>query len=523
MKAKFLCILITNIILILFSITAQAAEYREADKEVNASDILTHIEMGEDVNLDNCSITGEFTASKTSTVPNPLYYRLLQAGVSKNCLIKWGCNENLHIFESNLTIINTNFQKNVDLSNVFFQNSVDFERVTFNGSVNFSWTTFNDSAVFERATFNDSANFMGANCYDSAVFERATFKDSANFMFSNFYGFANFDFTKFKKYSDFSFTKFKKPSEFFSAIFDNSSSFNMATFDDCALFEEANFKGSANFASSKLNYSHFYRTTFYSDADFRGASFNFAGFEKTTFYNVADFSWMFCHDIANFNYVTFNDSVNFMGARFENYSDFYSAIFNNAADFSMVTFNSTAYFERVTFKNSADLRVPSTSKNIIVTDVKTCEIFRKSFNENSLYNDADNMYYNYRKLSMDEEDISFSKSIDFISWITSGFGTKLEYTCGCIIAIILFFAFLYKNPGLSFLYWIIALQFFDANIQILKPDEYRSRNKESKTTEVSLKLYWGSPGIYKSSEKTENKKSPSNLDFYIIASMHSLD
>ena len=179
----------------------------------------------------------------------------------------------------------------------------------------------------------------------------------------------------------------------------------------------------------------------------------------------------------------------------------------------MVTFNSTAYFERATFKNSADLRVPSTSKNIIVTDVKTCEIFRKSFNENSLYNDADNMYYNYRKLSMDEEDISFSKSIDFISWITSGFGTKLEYTCGCIIAIIFFFAFLYKNPGLSFLYWIIALQFVDENIQILKPDEYRSRNKESKTTEVSLKLYWGSPGIYKSSEKTENKKSPTNLDF----------
>ena len=73
MKANFLCILITNIILILFSITAQAAEYRETDKEVNASDILTHIEMGEDVNLDNCSIAGEFTASKISTVPNPFY------------------------------------------------------------------------------------------------------------------------------------------------------------------------------------------------------------------------------------------------------------------------------------------------------------------------------------------------------------------------------------------------------------------------------------------------------------------
>lgn len=511
MKASFFCFFLTLIIIILLSTTAQAAEYREVDKEVNASDILTHIEMGEDVNLVNCSIVEELNVSKKKTVPNPLYYRLLQAGVSKDSIIKWGCSENLHIIESNLTIINTTFQKNVDLSNVFFQNPVDFERVTFNGSVNFSWTTFNDSVGFSRATFNDSANFMGSNFYDFANFSRATFKDSANFIFSNFYGFANFDFTNFKNNSNFSFAHFKNTSEFFSATFDNSSSFNMATFNDYAYFERATFQGSANFASSKIKNAYFYEAIFYNDVDFIMATFNFANFESATFYNVADFSWTFCSDNANFNYVTFNDSVNFMGARFENYSDFYSVIFNNAADFSVVTFNNTANFAGVTFKDSADLRVPSTSKNILVPDVKTCEIFRQSFNEKSLYKDADNMYYNLRKITMDEEDISFSKLIDFISWVTCGFGTRLEYTFSCIIAIIIFFAFLYKNPGISLLYWVIALQFADAKIQILKPDEYKSIYEKSKNTELSLKLYWGKPGIY-ISDRTENKKLPSNLD-----------
>ncbi len=513
MRVSFYCFLLT-FLFFLVSISAQATEYREVDKEVNASDILKHTEMGEDINLDNCNVVGELNASKIKTVPNPLYYRLLQAGVSNDSITNWGCNENLHIIESNLTIINTTFQNKVDLSNTLFQNSVDFERAAFNGSVDFSWTTFNGSANFKGSTLNNSADFKYVRFKNSSNFKGSTFNSDADFQSAVFYDFADFTSATFNNSADFFWANFYGLAEFAFVYINNNSNFNDATFNNDADFQSATFNNDADFMGSNFNNgADFQSATFNNSARFVGAAFKKdSGFMGSYFNNGADFSMAIFYYPIYFMGSNFNNDANFYLTNFSNTSNFKLATFDNLADFSSAMFYNSTDFSSLTLSSSADFKLPSTYENIVITDGKTCEIFRKLFNEKSLYEDADRIYYNFRKITMDEEDISLSKLIDFISWVTCGFGTKLEYTFGCIIAIIIFFAFLYKNPGLSLLYWIIALQFVDAKIKILKPDEYKSRYKESGTTELSLKLYWGSPGIYKLAEKVENEKLPSDWD-----------
>jgi len=462
MKAKPFCILLTLIVIVLLSTTAQAAEYRKADKEVNASDILSHIEKGNDINLYNCSIVGDLDTSKIKlkTVSNQRVYSPVYGSVDEydelnflGALNSWE-NKNFHLIENNISITNSNFEDNVN-----------FSYVIFNGSVDFHFSNFNRSVIFGPATFNNYVEFVCAT---------------------------------FNNYADFSSTTFNISSDFNGATF-NHVAFGAATFNNQHPdFSNSKFNGTTYFTFSRFNHSaDFSFTTFKDIAHFNGVFFN---------HSSHDFSYP-----VNFGYTTFEDYADFRFASFNNYGTFWHATFNSA-DFEGATFNDDAIFEDNTFDNSAVFTPPDTSGKIY-TDQKACEFFRKAYNNLARYTDADNVYYTYRKQLMDKESLSFTKVFDILSWVTCGFGTKLKYTTSLIVVIIIFFAFLYKNPGLSLLYWIIGLQFIDANIQILKPDEYRSINKENKTTEITFKLYWGKPGIYRLTERTENKKSPSNLDF----------
>jgi hypothetical protein len=475
MKARSLCILLTNIVLILLSTTAQAAEYRGVDKEVNASDILTYIEMGEDINLDNCSIVGELTASKLKTVPNPLYYYLVNLDSNNNLYISSGNRKPLHVIESNITIRNTIFERNVDLSYVLFKNSTFFEGSTFNNSANFKGSIFNNSAYFEKVKFNNSANFEGSTFNNSAdffestfenstayaVFTKSTFNNSANFgavVFNNSPNFrkatfkdsAYFEDSKFDNATYFPASTFEKGACFSGSIFNDSADFRGSTFNDSADFFGSTFNDFADFDGSTFNSAYFYESTFNNPADFHGSTFNSAYFYESTFNNSADFHGSIFND-SDFGKSTFNYFVDFSLSVFNNFTDFREAAFKDSTYFEESTFVDSAHFEGATFDNSAFLGMPETSENIF-TDGRTCELFRKSYNNLARYADANNIYYNFRIESMNDKSISISKLIDFLSWVTCGFGTKLEYTIDWIIGIIIIFAFIYKwdwkTPGI---------------------------------------------------------------------------
>jgi hypothetical protein len=365
MKARSLCILLTLFVILSLSTTAQATEYSEVGKEVNARDLLKHIENGDNVNLYNCTIVGELNASnmKLEKVTNPKFSELLIAGNQKeDLLIWWGIRENLFVIKSNIAIEQTIFEDAVDFSNVEFESYADFKADTFNSPTN-----------FKADVFKDSANFIGA-----------TFKDSTDFDSATFYNLAYFNYATFYSYINFNYATFNEEAHFYNATFNNLADFHYATFKDSTDFDSATFSEEAHFCPTTFN----------------------------------------GHTI--FNSTTFKNSADFDSATFNNPTDFYSTNFNDPAEFIL----------------------PETSNNIF-TDGKMCEFFRRCYNDETRYTDADNIYYNFRKRSMDEKGISFSKLIDFLSWFTCGFGTNIYFTLRCAAFIVSFFAIIYRNPGVS--------------------------------------------------------------------------
>ena len=221
-----LYILLLTLVVSVLTTVVQATEYREVNTIVNASDILNHIEKGNDVNLTNCHIFGELNLSKIKLemVPNPLFNILLnRRHDDRKQLINHGINENLSVISSRIIIQNSTFENKLDLSNTQFNTSVDFDSATFNNSANFraatfkaadfSGTTFNNSADFDSATFNSSAFFGGTTFNNAAYFEKATFK-AAEFIGTNFSNSADFSGTTFNNFANFALAKFNDAAEF---------------------------------------------------------------------------------------------------------------------------------------------------------------------------------------------------------------------------------------------------------------------------------------------------------------------
>jgi uncharacterized protein YjbI with pentapeptide repeats len=320
------CIFLLTFAIFLLPMAAQAEEYREINKEVNASDISMHIENGDDIVLDNCSIVGELNVNsiKLKTIPNLT-------------------------IESNITITNSTFLDNVSFSNVKFNHSINFSSTNITGDADFNYAIFNGNAYFVAAIFNSYTDFSYANFNSGANFPNAKFKDYVVFSYVNITGDAD--------------------------------------------FSNANFNGVADLCS--VNYN-----------------------------GKADFSFVNFNDVADFANVNFNGCANFCDANFN---------------------GDTSYFSNVSFNGDVYLWQPETSDNIIF-DGKTCKFFIDYYNNEAQYEDADNVYYNYRKYVHDQKALNdLSKWTNILSWITCGYGVRLSHTICCVGFIIGFFA--------VFIYW----------------------------------------------------------------------
>ena len=389
-----------SLVILLLSTATQATEYREVNKEVKASEILKHIENGEDIYLENCSIVGELNISaiKLKTVPNPDFYKLLNEEDPKEVLVFYGINENRSIVQSNIKIKNS-----------FFENGLDLSCTTFNAPIDFDGTTFNDSADFNGSNFNASANLS-----------RSTFNIHA----------------------DFAWTTFNAPTYFSWARID--------TWIEVGTY---------------FNNADFTRSTFNAPVNFEGSAFN---------------------DFANFACTTFNDSVR-LGTDFYAPADFTWTTFNAPVNFEGSAFNDFANFAWTTFNDSGDFEGPETFKKIITSDEKTCDLFRKFYKNEARYDDADKIYYDYRKFAQDNKDWTLpSKWMDFLSWATCGYGLRLSHTIWCGVLILLFFTYVYNRQ-----YTTVSVVGIKNKVQ-------------------PIRVYWKESGIYRLSDEAE-KKSPVSL------------
>ena len=269
MKARSLvyCILLSTFVILLLSTATQATEYRENNTEVNASEILTHIENGEYINITNCHIVGELNVSnvKLKTVPkleNPDHMYFIDNEEWE--IYDSGVNEELKVVESNISIHDSLFENNIDFSNVKFNNTVvSFSRTNFTGSVNFNEVNFAGYADFKSVNFRGPVYFKLANFTDDSYFDFAIFSGPVYFKgakFNNYSLFAgatffdsvHFNSVNFNGSSDFRNAKFKHSTYFNYAVFNSSSNFWIAEFKDFAYFNGADFKSSVNFEGCQV-------------------------------------------------------------------------------------------------------------------------------------------------------------------------------------------------------------------------------------------------------------------------------
>lgn len=432
MKAKFLVSFIglSILVFLLCSTAAQATEYREINKEVNAGDILKHIEKGEDINLVNCSIVGELNLSshKFKTILNPAYTESLNEGFSEVYLIELELPENISVVESNIKIKRS-----------IFKNDVKFSLAEFNGSVDFSGTNFSAPVYFSGTNFNAPVNFSGTNFNELADFDFATFNGPANF------GMAPLT---------------DSPHILVRSYFNDYADFNFATFNAPVDFDSAFFNGSADFSSQFNNFS-------------------------------------------NFEGVIFNNSADFSGSTFNNSADFNFATFCNSAYFSDSTFNNSAYFNFATFNSSAEFKGPYKFKKIITNDGVNCNLFRTYSKNKGQFVDADNIYYEYRKeVLVEDEWDSFSKLFGMLCFVTCGFGLRPQFTLGLGVFLIGFFSVIYRyGPKICFRNSEKSISsVFDANILF---DGNLVKWKYRVIPDIP-RFIWQGPIIYRSRDAVED-------------------
>ncbi len=149
-------ILLLTLVFTLLATVVQANEYSEANKDVQAADVLNHLEKGDDVNLTNCHIFGELNVSKIKLETDPSLH--------------------LSIIKSNIIIKNSIFENKLDFSNVQLNNTISFNETIFYDSANFHSATFNNTTDFSGAKFNDAAKFIGPTKPDKLLLDEINFQ-----------------------------------------------------------------------------------------------------------------------------------------------------------------------------------------------------------------------------------------------------------------------------------------------------------------------------------------------------------
>ncbi|MCW3129924.1 MAG: potassium channel family protein [Methanophagales archaeon] len=85
----------------------------------------------------------------------------------------------------------------------------------------------------------------------------------------------------------------------------------------------------------------------------------------------------------------------------------------------------------------------SSLENALVFDGPTYIKLIKNFREMEQFEDADDAYYQYRRLTQTNKKWSLSKLGDIFMWVSCGYGVKPHYTIICGVVIILIFSFIY--------------------------------------------------------------------------------
>jgi hypothetical protein len=242
-----------------------------------------------------------------------------------------------------------------------------------------------------------NSTIKGAVNFDNILFEKPI-----RFNNITFSGNVEFRWSQFSSYASFQGSQFKAPAEFWGSKFNKDAYFSMSQFSGPASFSGSKFIKGVYFSRSRFDEpiyfqgSQFNGTTYFGEAKFGSyAYFQGSQFNGTTYFGESQFSGN-----ANFEESLFKGNTDFTGSQFNGYVSGWTS-------FKKSKFDKLAYLALINnFKNHGQL------------------------------DDADNCYYQYRFQYM-------SNPLDYLGWLSCGFGVSWLNTIYLAIFMLISFGFLY--------------------------------------------------------------------------------
>jgi len=381
-----------------------------ASQAIAAQDILAQISSGEPLDYNNVTITGR-----------------LDLGPGEGPV------------RQSIKITNSRFLGPVKIEGVTFNEFLDLRGCTFEDNVSFIKSRFLGDAKFAGAKFRKQSDFAETYFQGAASFIATTFQGDSSFGSSQFDGDAVFLNCDFASDVDFNYGKFLRSGSFLNADFDDVSFFE-TQFSGQVTFRSAQFKGNATFAA----------TRFESDVLFRAARFwKGSTFGLSSFGGLADYGNVDFNRTAFFGGVKFADLAYFANARFSGDlilegARLYSMQLDNASfnESSKINLNSTDFSKFVVHWNTLQSRMVynGAAYLALVKNYKSLEWF----------DEADECYYQYRRIGQDLAPWGWDKLSDIISWLSCGYGVRVSYTAfWCLFTILIFGIIFWAGKGMS--------------------------------------------------------------------------
>jgi uncharacterized protein YjbI with pentapeptide repeats len=308
--------------------------------------------------------------------------------------------------------------KGIRISGCVVEGSIRLEDATIAGPLDLGYTTVKGTAILRRVNITGNATFPSTRFNDYSEITSCRFGGVADFNGASFDGFVDFTGTKFDGDAIFSFANFKS---------------DFASFPECRFGSETSFRG-AKFGK----YVYFQDTVFN-----KNASFNFAEFPgynllaNVTFNAAALFESCIFSGQTIFGDSTFNGSVNMFGAKIGH----------------MLLPNATFGKRSQIFLNNSEIQRFVVPWSLISRHLLYNPAVYLSFVENyrslGWWEDSDDCYYDYRWYNQRYKPMGWSKAIDFLAWISCGYGVRPGFALiWSLITIIVFAVVFWAGDGI---------------------------------------------------------------------------
>lgn len=394
-------------------------------KVIPAEEIASKVMAGQPVDYSNVIITGFLNLSGLDKEVSRLFRirnsTFSEAANFENAVFKETVDLAESTFRGNVSFGKARFVADSNFSNAKLEGETDFHGTEFQARANFIRSSVLNDSSFDDVLFAQDANFAAA-LFNDTSFDNSRFEGDAIFIGSNFTGNAEFDFARFFRLANF-----------WNALFWKDVSFTNAKFEGPVIFKNADFKGNTSFAAASFSEDVVFRS-----AKFRGN----ATFGLSDFGGFSDFADVDFQGLASFIVTRFSDNAHFVGVKFAK-----DLIMEGARIYSMQLDNANfAEGSKINLKDADFTRFAvhwEILKDHLQFNGAAYLALVKNYRNLEWFDDADNTYYEYRRISMESKPWDWEKIIDIIAWLSSGYGVRVSYVIFWCIFTIAFFGIIF--------------------------------------------------------------------------------